>query len=179
MERSYTISPSNDSTIAVEIWRTGLTKKRKHVIFFEDFCGELRLASEQASVSAFALTVNASSAICCDKWLSGRGRKRVTSYAREVALAAQQYPKLQFASERISTKQLRGFALEGQLKIRDASQTIKVNAVLTQVKRDFQIDGDSTFRLSQFGISPPRRFFGLVRVQDEVMVRILLWARQP
>ncbi len=179
MERSYTISPSNDSTIAVEIWRTAFSKKRKYVIFFEDFCGELRLGPEEHGVSAFGLTVNASSAICCDKGLSAIRRKRVTSYAREVALAAQRYPKLQFASARISTKQLRGFAMEGQLKVRDVSQTVRVNAVLNQVKGSFQIDGDSTFRLSQFGIDPPRRFFGLVRVQDEVLVQILLWARQP
>jgi polyisoprenoid-binding protein YceI len=165
--------------IAVEIWKTAFTKKRKHVIVFDEFQGELRVASEQARVSAFGLTVNAGSAICWDKWLSARRRKRVTSYAREVALAAQQYPNLQFASARVSTKQLRGCAIEGQLKVRDVSRMVKVNAVLNQVKDGFQIDGDSTLRLSQFGINPPRRFFGLVRVQDEVLVRILLWARQP
>jgi polyisoprenoid-binding protein YceI len=177
MEQSYTVSPSVDSTVAVEIWKNTVTKKRKHIIYFEGFRGEVRFAPEQTSVSEFRLSIDANSAICCDKRLSPRKRKSATCYARDVALAAAQYPEIQFASDRISTKQLRGFAIEGQLKLRDVSRTVKVNVVLSQVRGDLQIDGDSTFRLSDFGIRPPRRLFGLYSVNDEVLVRLLLWAR--
>ncbi len=147
------------------------------MIFFEAFSGEVCFAPEQTKVSEFRLSIEAKSAICCDKGLSARKRKNATCYAREVALAVGQYPEIQFASNLITTKQLRGFAIEGQLKVRDVSRTVKVNVVLSQVRGDLQIDGDSTFRLSDFGIKAPRRLFGLSRVQDEVLVRLLLWAR--
>ncbi len=40
----------------------------------------------------------------------------------------------------------------------------------------FQVDGDASIRLTDFEIKPPSAFLGLIGTNDEVLVRLLLWA---
>ncbi len=87
------------------------------------------------------------------------------------------HPEIRFASTRISPKALRGFVVEGVLKIRGVGRTVKVNVVLNPMKHDrFQVDGDASLLLSDFGIQPPSSLLGLIGTKDEALVRLLLWA---
>lgn len=176
-EQLYTISPSNDSTLAIEVSKTGLMRRRKHILFFEKFSGELCYVPEHAEASRVEITIDAASVVCRDKWLSGKKQEAVTRYARTEALLASRHPEIRFASSRISHKALRGFVVEGVLCIRGISRTVKVNIVLTPMKHErTQIDGDATIRLSDFEIKPPSKFFGLAGTSDQALVRLLLWA---
>src|SRR5207248_8588047 len=84
-------------------------------------------------------------------------------YARNEVLAADRYPQITFASNRMAAKVIRGFIVEGDLNIRDMSRTVSVNVVVNQTKPQIlQIDGDATFRLSEFGIRRPSSLFGLI-----------------
>jgi len=173
----YTISPSNDSTIAIELSKTGLMRKKRHTLFFEKFSGNLSYAADQPEVSRVSIVIDANSVVCRDTWLKARKQERVTQYARNEALLTDAHPELQFCSSRIAIKPLRGFAVEGELKVRGVLRMVKVNVVLNERKHDtIQVDGDTTIRLSDFGIQPPSSMFGLNGTKDEALVRILLWA---
>ncbi|HEY7302967.1 MAG TPA: YceI family protein [Bryobacteraceae bacterium] len=177
-EAQYTISPSEDSTIAVEICKTGLMRKRKHLLFFQNFSGELSYSSEQAEVSRLDVTVDAKSIVCRDQWLKARKQRRITEYARSRALAVDRHPEIRFSSNRIAPKPLRGFIVEGVLNVCGTTRVVKVNLVLS-VRTDgrLQLDADSSIRLTDFGISPPSSYFGLAGTKDEAVIHLLLWAR--
>ncbi|MBV9405002.1 MAG: YceI family protein [Acidobacteriaceae bacterium] len=173
----YTLSPSNDSTIAIEVFKTGMMRRKKHILFFETFNGTLHYAADEPQASSVDILVDARSVLCRDTWLSKKKQEQVTAYARHQALEADQYPDIRFSSTRIATKELRGFVAEGELKIRGVGRMMKVNVVLSPMKRDrFQVDGDATVCLSDFGIKPPSRLFGLAGTNDQALVRFLLWA---
>lgn len=173
----YTISPSNDSTVALELAKTGLMKNKKHLLFFEQFEGELRYIPQAPEASKTTFSITAGSLVCRDKWLKPRKIRKVTSYARQ-ALNVSVFPSITFQSASISAKPLRGYAVEGTLTIRDVSRPARLNIVLTEMSRGaLQIDGDATLKLTDFGIEPPKSLLGLIKTQNEVLVRLLLWGR--
>ncbi|MGI8960966.1 MAG: YceI family protein [Bryobacteraceae bacterium] len=173
----YTILPSNDSTLAVEVYKTGLMKRKKHLLFFEQFRGELCYAPEYPESSKVKLTIDTASLVCRDKWLNAKWQEKVSRYTRNKVLATDRYPHITFASNRVTIKRIRGFAVEGLLNIRDTTQTVNLNLVVNQTKSEtLQIDGDAAFCLSQFGIRQPSSLFGLVGTKDEVLIRLLVWA---
>jgi polyisoprenoid-binding protein YceI len=173
----HTIAPSNDSTIALEVFKTGLLRRRKHILFFEKFDGELHYSPVCPEASRVAIHVDTHSLVCRDRWLKPKKQEAVGRYARDQALEADRHPEIRFSSTRIASKLLRGFVVEGVLNIRNITRVVKVNIVLTPMKNDrFQIDGDATLCLSDFGVKPPAGFWGLAGTKDEALVRLLLWA---
>jgi polyisoprenoid-binding protein YceI len=176
----YTILPSLDSTLALEVFKTGLMRRKKHLLFFENFRGELCYVRDCPESSRLDIMIDATSVVCRDQWLRPKQQQAVTLFARNQALEADRHPEIRFASTRISAKPLRGFVIEGVLKLRGTTRNVRVNVVLTAMNRGrFQIDGDATFRLSDFGITPPSSLFGLAGTKDEALLRLLLWATEP
>lgn len=176
-EALYTISPSSDSTLAIEIWKTGLQRKKKHVLFFEQFSGTLHYSQDEPEKSTVAILIGARSVVCRDNWLKEKKQRQVTNYARQEGLAADRHPDIRFSSRQIRPKALRGFVVEGDLNLRGISRVVQVNVVLNPRKHDtIQIDGDATIRLSDFGMNLPSSLFGLIGTKDEALIRILLWA---
>lgn len=177
-EALYTILPSPDSTLAVEIVETGLTGSRKYMLFFEAFRGELAYDADRPENSRLNLLVDATHVLCRDAGLSAKKQQRVAEYARHEALACGRHPEIRFASTRLYSKPLRGFVVEGVLSLRGATCNVNVNVVLTEMKRQtIQLDGDAILRLTELGMTPPSRLFGLIRAKNEVLLRILLWAK--
>lgn len=176
-ELQYTISPLNDSTLAIEVFKTGLTRRKKHILFFEKFSGNLYSVTDRPEESRVEITIDANSAVCRDRWLKPRKQQTVTQFARTQALAADRYPEIRFTSTRIAAKELRGYVVEGELKIRGVGRMVKVNVVLSPKKQDkFQIDGDASVCLTDFGVPRPSHFLGLAGTRDEALIRFLLWA---
>jgi polyisoprenoid-binding protein YceI len=174
----YTISPSEDSTIAVEVFKTRLMRKRKHLLFFQNFGGQLVFSPAEPKNSHVDLTVDANSIVCRDAWLKPRKQRKITEYARNDALAAERHPEIQFSSNRIAPKALRGFIVEGVLKVCGITRVLKVNLVVSpRTDGRLQLDADSSIRLSDFGITPPSSYFGLAGTKDEAVLHLLLWAR--
>jgi polyisoprenoid-binding protein YceI len=176
-QTSYRILPSNDSTLAVEVYKTGLMKRKKHLLFFESFRGELDYVSDCPERSQVKMVIDSASLICRDKWLSTKKQTEITRYARNEILQTDRYPRITFASDRITAKRIRGFIVVGALTIRGTMRTVNLNLVVNQTKpQTLQIDGDAGFRLSEFGVQQPSALLGLIGTKDEVLIRLLLWA---
>ena len=179
-QTSYSILPSGDSTLALEVFKTGLMRGKKHLLFFEKFRGELLYVQDCPETSRLDILIDAASVTCRDAWLRPKQQRMLTSFARNEALDVRRHPEIRFASTRISAKPLRGFVVEGVLTVRGTSRNIRVNVVLTAMTRGrFQIDGDATLPLSDFGIKAPKLMLGLAGTKDEALLRLLLWATEP
>ena len=173
----YTISPSSDSTLAIEVSKTRLRRRKKHILFFEEFDGEMCFAEGDPGAFTMTLTIAAASAVCRDASLSEKKRRAVAEFARDNVLEAGTHREIRFTSNSIRPKALRGFVVEGMLQIRGIACAMKASTVLGPMRRgSLQIDGDATLRLGDFGLATPTAMFGLVGTKDEVVVRILLWA---
>jgi len=176
-ELLYTISPSADSTLALEVCKSGLMRRKKHLLFFEKFSGALSYVADRPEDSRATLVIDANSIVCRDTWLNAKKQQSLIQYAKHEALVVDGHSDIRFSSTRISAKALRGFVVEGELKICDISRMVKVNVVINEKKHDtFQVDGDAALCLSDFDIKPPSSLFGLAGTKDEALVRILLWA---
>lgn len=177
LPRVYTISPSNDSTLAFQALQLGpISRKKKHTLFFENFAGELHLGGDDLTPSQMRLTIDATSIICRDVRISEKERRRVTEFARD-ALDPKRYPEIQYHSTNIRARPLRGFVATGVLQIRSITRQVNINLTSNQrAREEFQLDGDATLRLSDFDLPRPSALFGLIRTSDEIIVHLLLWA---
>lgn len=174
------IFASNDSSVAVETFETGMFRKRRVILFFESFSGAFFHSPDSPQNSRLELQVDASSIICREPSLSSGKRRQITQCAREVVLAAAQYPKIVFRSTTLTEKPLRGFVMHGDLTIRGVTRTTKANLGLSEMSHDrLQLDADASIRLKDFGIDPPSSLFGLMRLSQEAMVHVLLWTNTP
>ncbi len=179
-ETTYTISASDDSTIAIEIFKTRLMRKRKHLLFFPNFSGRFFHSSDRPENSRLDLSVDAKSVVCRDQWLKARQQQRITEYARNLALAGDRHPEIHFSSNRVSIKPLRGLIVEGVLNVCGVTRVLKLNLVLSpRSDSRLQLDADASIRLTDFGIKPPSSRFGLAGTKDEALIHLLLWARVP
>ena len=173
----YKLAPSYDSTIAVEVAKTGLLRKHKHVLVFERFDGQLHYSPDDPTAARIEISIDPGSVVCQDKWLKARKRKHVAEFARSRVLAADRHQQIRFVSSLIAPKPLRGFVVQGTLSLRGVEHPVKANVILgPQTKGRFQIDADAPLLLSDFGITPPSSFLGLIGTRNDAMIHLLLWA---
>jgi polyisoprenoid-binding protein YceI len=173
----YTLSPSADSTLAVELAKTGLSRRKKILLFFEEFSGEMCFAEKNPGAFHLSLRIDAASVVCRDAGLSQKKCRAIAQFARNKALAAAAYPEIRFTSDSMRAKPLRGFVVEGALQIGGVVRTVEVSMVLSPRHKDsLQLDGDAALRLSDFRLPRPAAMLGLSGTKDEAAIRILLWA---
>jgi polyisoprenoid-binding protein YceI len=171
----YKISPSPDSTLAIEIKKTGLVK-RKHLFVFEQYSGELVYDPDQPLDSVLNLCIEANSLVCRDADAKPKTRERLTRFARAEALRAQDHPEVLIQSQRFLAKPLRGFVAEGTLRFHGVDRSIKANVGFGVPKKDrVQLDADATLRLSDYNLPRPSSLFGLIQTEDEVVLHALVW----
>ena len=171
----FTISPSPDSTLAVEIRERGLFK-RKHLFVFEQYRGTLIFDPGEPLDATLDLNIEATSLVCRDSSQKASQRDRLTRLALTDCLAAHQHPSLRVHSQLFTAKALRGFIVEGTLHFRGSDHPLKANLGFGTLKNDrLQVDADATLSLSQFGIPRPSSLFGLVQTEDEATLHAMLW----
>ena len=95
-------------------------------------------------------------------------------------LNAEKYPFIKIAIERrefakcVGKKGLTDFKTE--ITVAGNSNFYKVPcAVYACKKTGYIIEGNLDARLTDFGIEPPRKFFGLVKVNDEINIHYVFW----
>jgi polyisoprenoid-binding protein YceI len=171
----YKISPSPDSTLAIEIRKTGLVK-RKHLFVFEQYSGELIYDPDQPLDSGLNISIEANSLVCRDSDAKPKVRLRLTRFALAEALRAQDHPVVLIQSQRFLAKPLRGFIAEGTLRFHGIDRNIKANVGFGVPKKGrVQLDADATLRLSDYNLPRPSSLFGLIHTVDEIVLHALIW----
>lgn len=176
----YEIRPSTESTFALEVSKTGLMTGKKHVLFFEQYTGEVNYDSQHPENSSARLTVEARSVTCKDAWLKKKeDRMKIVAAALNEMMAASEYPQLTFSSTRISAKPQGQFEIQGSLTVRGVSKPITFVAAAKPSGIDrLEIDGDAEIDLKDYGLKPPSSMGGLIGTKSKMTLRFLVWAEK-
>ena len=172
----YIIRPTGESSVAAQVFKSGLMARRKHVLFVQQYSGEVDYDCENPENSRVQLVFDATSVVCRDEWLKPEKRESFLAFVQEKILAADQHEKITFSSSRIHRISSTRFQLEGTLHLRGQAKPVVFEMVVIQNGKDrLEIDGRAQLRMSDYGIGWPTALFGLIGTKDEVVLRFLLW----
>ncbi len=173
----HVISSGDDSTIVAQVHETRLMRKYKYFLTFESFRGELYYAVDHPERSRLTIDIDAASVACRDRSLRENKQRRLADCVRDLALNAGEHPSIQFSSQQVSVKTLRGLLVEGILTLRGTTRLLKMNALFHPAGTDhLDVEADSAFKLSEFGIKPPSSLFGMLETSDQVLIHLQMRA---
>jgi polyisoprenoid-binding protein YceI len=175
----YQIGPSNESVVALEIFKSGLRTGKKHVIFFERYEGQALYNRDKPEESSIRLVIEARSAVCRDEWLKPAERKKVLSEVLSPVFAADEHPRLTFSSSRIARKASSRFEVSGTLTIREISKPVAADVAITSIGDDrLELDGNAQVSFSDYNLTRPSSALGLIGTKDKMLLRFLLWGEK-
>jgi polyisoprenoid-binding protein YceI len=175
-ETRYIIRPTSESSVAVQLFKSGLMARRKHVLFLQQYSGELDYDCENPEKSRVQLIFDATSVECRDQWLKPEKRQCFLAFVRKEILGVDHHEKITFSSDRINRISSTRFQLEGTLSLRGRAKPVLFEVVVVQNGKDrLEIDSTARLRMSDYGIERPTTLFGLIGTKDEVVLRFLLW----
>lgn len=172
----YIIRPTSESSVAAQVFKSGLMARRKHVLFLQQYSGEVDYDCENPENSRVQLVFDAASVVCRDQWLKPEKRQSLLAFVQQEILAADNHEKITFSSNRITRISSTRFQVEGDLSLRGGAKPISFEVTVIQNgKYRLEIDATAQLRMSDFGIRWPTALFGLIGTKDEVVLRFLLW----
>ena len=172
----YTIRPTGESSVAVQVFKSGLMARRKHVLFLQHYRGEVDYDHENPEKSRVELVFEANSVVCHDEWLNADKRRELLAFVQRDVLAADRHAQIAFTSERIERKSHTRYELGGTLSLRGNRKPVVFEVVVLPKGKDrLEIDGTARVKLSDYGIEWPSSLFGLIGTKDEITLRFLLW----
>lgn len=173
---TYAIRPTSESSFAVEVFKTGLLRRKKHIFFFGRYDGKLEYDFEHPERSNAEIRVDATSAVCRDEWISAEKRKDVLRVAKQEMLASNEHPHIVFSSREIRRKAQHRFEVDGTLTIRGIAKPVTLNVASVPVgKERFELDITARIKMTDYGLKPPSSMLGLIGTKDEMRVRCLLF----
>ena len=166
------IAPAEGTRFALEVEKTGLLSGKKHLILFEKYSGKLDYDPAAPERSQLTLDIEARSAVIKDDWSPAKGslEKIYTEMQTSSVLDSAKYPKITFASERITPKGAGTFEVTGPLTIRNVTKPVTVQ--VTQ-KGDLY-EGTAIVKLSDYKIKAPKAALGAIGTKDEMKVSFTL-----
>ena len=162
--------------MAAQVFKSGLMARRKHVLFLQQYSGEVDYDCENPENSRVQLVFDATSVVCGDQWLKPEKRQSFLAFVRNEILAADAHQKISYSSSRINRISATRFQLEGTLNLRGRAKPVLFEVVVIRNGNDrLEIDGTARLRMSDYGIDWPTALAGLIGTKDEIVLRFLLW----
>jgi len=172
----YEIRPSPEGRFALEVYKTGVWKGRKHLFLFRDYRGTIHFDPASPENSTVQLMIDGASAVCQDTWVSPSDLKTIQSKAFEMMNLAG-HPQLVFSSRRIVPRDGGWYMIQGSLEIGGNSQPVTVNVKLARQPPDALLfGGNAEVRLKDYGLKPPSAALGLIGTRSEMNVEFALRA---
>ncbi len=174
----YRVEPSKDSRFALEVFKTGLMRGKKHLFEFERYQGRLDYDPQAPERSRVTLEIEAASAVLKDDWVSANDFKKIEKEAFEKMMAVDRYPRLTFISRIIRSKESGRYQVAGDLTIRETSKPVTLEVTLQpQSGGELLVEGQAIVKLKDYGLKPPSAALGLIGTQNEMTVTFTLRAR--
>src|SRR5258708_14038616 len=98
----YIIRPTSESSVAAQVFKSGLMARRKHVLFLQQYSGEVDYDCENPENSRVQLVFDATSVVCRDQWLKPEKRHSFLAFVQKEILAVDDHERITFSSIRIS-----------------------------------------------------------------------------
>jgi polyisoprenoid-binding protein YceI len=138
----YIIRPTGESSVAAQVFRSGLMARRKHILFLQQYSGEVDYDCENPENSRVQLVFDATSLVCHDEWLKPEKRQSFLAFVQKEILAADDHEKISFSSNRINRISSSRFQLQGTLNLRGRANPVLFEVVVIQNGKDrLEIDG--------------------------------------
>ena len=172
----YDLAPTAGAKVALEVEKTGLWSGRKHLFLFARYRGTLEYDREHPERSQVRLAVESKSVSNQDTWVSEKDRGKIIQFTLTEMLAADQYPQVVFSSEHIVSKGPDQAEAQGTLTIRGISKPVVVQV---KAKGELWFEGSARFRMTDYGLKPPKAALGAIGTKDEMRLDFVLQGLRP
>ena len=149
-------------------------------IAFRRFWGEIRLVPDSLDGARLVTTIVADSLEVLDEATEDRRRTILTTMRRDV-METPLYPTIGFESTWAWSDTGVGeisVMMRSDLSLHGVTRVIDIPAAVTREGRTVRIAGEFLLRHSDFGMTPATFLGGLIRVQDEMLFRFDVRARE-
>jgi polyisoprenoid-binding protein YceI len=175
----YEIRPSNQGTLRLEIFRKGMLAGEKHILFFEEYSGEIQYHRQDPERSKMRFAVESRSCMCKDKWLTRKQREKVVSFSLRKMLIADRFPQIEFTSTGVTKKALELYDVRGNLTIRGITRPMFIQAVTKEIGEEgLEFEGEVVIRMKDYGMKPPASLLGFAGTKNKMRLRFLFWAER-
>lgn len=132
-------------------------------IIVESFSGKAKMNGEKMEIASFEAVVKSLK--------SGTSSMDDNTYK---ALKEKDHPKITFKSTGISAANGK-MTIKGNLTIAGVTKPVTLSATHEKwAEQSMTVKGSYTFKMSEFGIDPPRAMLGTIRTGDEVTITFKL-----
>jgi polyisoprenoid-binding protein YceI len=174
---AYEIKPAEGSRFALEVYKTGFLRGKKHLFLFDKYQGNLAYDGRAPEKSAVDLTIETASIVIKDDWVSASQSKDIYDHAiGKEMLEVARYPQIRFVSRQV-TGGADQFNVAGDLTIRGVAKPVAVNVtVKVQPGLSLSLAGKAEIKLKDYNLKPPSAALGMIGTKNEMSVDFLLTA---
>lgn len=171
---NYSAGPGGGGFIKVEVRETGLLKGKTHVFTFDSWRGQIEYSSPNAAATAVRLSVDAARFTLDDDWVSVSDRDKIVAFTHSKGmLDTTRHPTITIEGTGLEPARDGEWRMTARLSIRGVTRP-----VLLQLRIEgLRATGNTTFRLTDFGLKPPSALLGAIGTMDEILIRFEVTAR--
>ncbi len=169
------IRPADGNRFDLIVEKTGLMRGKKHLFVFERYEGQLVYDEEKPENSRVQFSLESSSIVCKDTWVSAKDLKKIQQAALKDMLAADRYAAVSFQSNGVRSAGASQYEVMGTLKIRGVEKPATVRVTLKRGEPGGPVfEGSATVKMTDYGLKPPSAALGLIGTKDEMTVSFRL-----
>jgi len=182
--RTYTIDLAQ-SQVIVTLTQEGFIARRypAHRVEVKNFTGKVEVSDKDETQVAVEIEAESKSLTNVDQGMSEFERKEFHAVVNNMVLESDKFPKIKFVSVSISDAQksgeTRGFTLNGDLTLRDATRRVSFPVAVTGAKDQLRATGEAKLKQTDFGITPYSGKLGMIKIGDEVKINFAIVAKAP
>jgi polyisoprenoid-binding protein YceI len=174
----YRIAPEAGNRIGLEVYKTGLMSGKKHVFIFERYQGRLDYDAKAPEASKVELTIETSSIVLKDQWLSEKDFAKVREYAGKEMLEVAKYPQIRFVSSGVRKRADGVFEVNGGLTIKGVTKPAVVSVTMGPAEAGaLRFTGKAEVKLKDYGLKPPSAALGMIGTKNEMPVEFNVTGR--
>jgi polyisoprenoid-binding protein YceI len=171
------------SRFTVQAFATGLLSSFGHnpTIGIRDFAGEVQFTPETYEAARLHVTLQTADLEVLDE-MKTDDRKKIEQAMFDDVLQVQQYPTAVYDSTQISVQKLGNDLLlariVGELTFHGNTQSLPMDARVTDMGAMLRASGEFSLRQSDYGIKPFSFAGGALRLKDELKFKFEIMARK-
>ncbi|MBM3793144.1 MAG: YceI family protein [Acidobacteria bacterium] len=177
---TLTVAPAQGARFGLEVYKTGLLSGKVHVFTFERYQGTVEYDARNPAATKVDVTFEAASLKCHDDWSPAKGSLgKIMKEALDVALQSGKHPRVEFQSTAVKPGAAAGqFDVQGTLTIRGQAKPVTATLTVKPEPRGLEVDGESSFKMTDYGIKPPSAALGTIGTKPEIIVAFRLLAQR-
>lgn len=177
---TLTVAPAAGARFGFEVYKTGLLSGKVHVFTFERYRGTVEYDDKNPAATKVDVTFEAASLKCHDEWSPAKGSlDKIMKEALDVVLQAGKHPEVRFQSTAVKPGAAAGqFDVQGTLTIRGQAKPVTAALTVKPGANGLEVDGKSTFKMTDYGIKPPSAALGTIGTKPEINVAFRLAAQR-